>query len=187
VAILETWFNFLFTQDLNTWIDDAKAWISNPNTGYTDFLDQNVGLSYWALFMIRCNIPENTNCVGGIGLGPAILWVSLGLIGLAIVSAFVLPVIAQVLAVLPVAIISIIIIFTIGLHYSPRCAVLGISPTIFSFVLPECLVDQVIQILDDLITAPKVYKFEEQKIGEDKKFRKRGGIREFLDLDDEDF
>ncbi len=152
VAVLETWFNFLFTQDLNTWIDDAKAWISNPNTDYADFLAQNVGLSYWALFMIRCNIPENTNCVGGIGLGPAILWVGLGLIGLAIVSAFVLPVIAQVLAVLPVTIISIIIIFTIGLHYSPRCAVLGISPTIFSFVLPECLMDQIIQILDDLIT-----------------------------------
>lgn len=152
VAVLETWFNFLFTQDLNTWIDDANAWITNPNTEYTDFLQQNVGLRYWALFMIRCNIPENTNCVGGIGLGPAILWVSLGTLGLAVVGAFFLPVIAQVLAVIPVMIIWFILVGTIGLHYSPRCALLGISLTPFSFVLPECLMDEIIAILDKIIT-----------------------------------
>ena len=101
--------------------------------------------------MIRCNIPENTNCVGGVGLGPALLWVTLGLIGLAIVSAFVLPVIGQILAVIPVAIIALIMIGVVGFHYSPRCALLGISPTVFSFVLPECLFDEVIAVLDDII------------------------------------
>jgi hypothetical protein len=152
VSVLETWANYFFQEDLDTWVDIARKWIANPNTSEEDFINGDVGLRYWLYFMIRCDIPDNTSCSGGIGLGPAVLWVSLGILGLAILGAFVLPVIAQVLSILPLFILWFILVCTIGLHYSPRCALLGITISPLTFVLPECLADEIIAILDKYIT-----------------------------------
>lgn len=112
--ILHSWFNF----NSSSWIADARAWLQNPNTQESDY--PNVGLRYWILFMVRCEFQDNLNCSKGVGLTPALLWVSVGVLGALIVGYYILSPVSFIIQIITVPILWAVLVGTIGLHYSPR-------------------------------------------------------------------
>jgi hypothetical protein len=143
-------FDFMFNTDSNSWIADVRAWIQNPNTDESYW--PNVGLRYWLLFPIRCNFPENLDCSKGFGLETAMIWVTVGIIGVLLAGAFVFPPFSWPFMVVNAAIWWFFLVMALGLHYSPRCMFLAPSLTGIGVTLPFCLMDSIIALTDKYIT-----------------------------------
>jgi hypothetical protein len=147
---LEDLFSYMFNTQAETWVNTARAWIANPRSEESDWPD--VGGIYWVKFMFRCEFPENLDCSRGIGLEPALIWVTVGVVGALIVGTFVFPPIAMLLSVVPAFLLWAALVGVIGLHYSPRCAVLMPTITGISITVPTCILDELLALADKYIT-----------------------------------
>jgi hypothetical protein len=113
LVVIEDWFGYALGSQADTWFEDVKRWILNPNTSIEDFRRGDVGLAYYIRYPFVCQFPDNLNCSAGVGFEQALLWVTVGFIGLFVFAAFFFPPIA-----LPFQIIGIplayIFIFTVS-------------------------------------------------------------------------
>jgi hypothetical protein len=158
-------FGIDLVQTIDNFIIDLKNFFNNPNTKETDW--DNVGLKYWAYFMIRCEFPENLNCSVGIGLGQALIRVGIIYWIAFFVLAIFFPSILSALSFLFSLVIYFLIVAIVAWHYSPACLILfpasqiapGVTIPILPIplnifpTLPMCLWDDVIKILDDVFAA----------------------------------
>ncbi len=142
--LLHSWFDFNST----SWVADARYWIHNPNTEEADYPD--VGLKYWILFFFRCEFPDNLNCSKGVGLRPAMLWVTVGMIGAMILGYYALPFILFIIELFSFVLLWLLLVGAIGVHFSPRCAILFPTITGISFTIPMCIMDELMAFLDDI-------------------------------------
>ena len=148
--LIETIVDFMFSTSFDGWVDQARQWINNPNTDEADY--PNVGLRYWILFMIRCEFPDNLNCSKGVGLEPAIIWVTVGMIAAYIIGAFIFPPLLWPFSIIAAPWIWLLLVGIIGLHFSPRCLFLAPSITGLSVALPFCIADEVTAFVDKYVT-----------------------------------
>ena len=81
IDVVSDLFNLRYNREESQLVATVRAWITNPNTDIASARAGNVGLRYWLLSFVRCHFPDDLDCSGGIGLEPAILWVSLGFLG----------------------------------------------------------------------------------------------------------
>jgi hypothetical protein len=149
-SIVEDVTSFMFSTNVEGWLDDVRAWIANPNTEEVDY--PNVGLRYWGLFLIRCEWPDNINCSKGVGLEAALIWVTVGFIAAYLIGGFILPPILWPFSIIAAPILWAIAVGVIGIHYSPRCLFLVPSLTGGSIAFPTCALDEVIKLTDKYIT-----------------------------------
>lgn len=152
-------------QTIDNFFVDLKNFFNNPNTKESDYPD--VGLKYWAYFMIRCEFPENLNCAAGIGLGKALIQVGIIYWVTFFVLAIFFPSILSALSIIFNFIVYFLIVAIVAWHYSPACLILfpaselspGVTIPILPIplnifpALPMCLWDDVIQILDEVFAA----------------------------------
>lgn len=170
IGKLLVWFFGLFGIDAKQTIDnfllDFRDWVSNPSTSIQDY--PNVGARYWATFFFRCEWPENINCSIGIGLGEALWKVGVVFLIVILILVFTFP---QALSIISGIIIFLIYVITVAIvawHYSPAC--LSLFPAIIQDnqysvpvlpiplngifpLIPECLWDDVIHVLDSVFAA----------------------------------
>jgi len=180
------------TFSLIEWFLDFIDWLLGTNLGMEiqmivmnieEFIDNTnedwyagpVGLRYWLLFWTRCvfqpkpgQLPQNAalnlNCQVGIGLGPAIAWVTGILLAVYIVGSLFIPPILMVFNLIPITIVWLILVPAVGWHYSPRCWLMtpsllipgygsvGIDIPYWPFpiafpALPFCLMDEVVNLV----------------------------------------
>lgn len=150
--LIEDIVSYMFSTNVEGWIDEARMWIKNPNTDEADYINNDVGLRYWLQFVVTCKFPDFVDCSSGVGLEPAVIWVTVGMLGAAIIGALIFPPITFLFMLIPAPFIWLALVGIIGLHYSPRCALLFPTITGFSSVLPLCLADEVIALTDKYIT-----------------------------------
>lgn len=150
-GLVEDIASYMLNTNVESWVDVARDWIQNPNTSRADRPD--VGLRYWIVRLVSCEFPDDINCSAGIGLGSAILWVSVGFLGLFIIGAVLIPPLLWPFAIIPAPLVWLALVGLIGLDYSPRCMILTPSLTTVSFALPLCLFDEIIALADRFITT----------------------------------
>jgi len=161
-----------FAMEINMFIRNLEEFLENENE---DWYAGPVGLRYWLFFWTRCviqprpgqlpaNAGLNVNCKVGIGLGPAIAWVTLILLAVYILGSLFLPFILMIFNIIPLILVWLILVPAVGLHYSPRCWLMtpsllipgygsaGISVPYYPFpialpALPFCLMDEIINLV----------------------------------------
>lgn len=163
------WINSIFginlLQMLNEYFVDVQNWVSNTNIAWSDY--PNVGLRFWALFQIQCRNPYNLNCGIGLGLGEALWLVGVIFLGVGVVLTLLFPALRNWLAFAFTLVIYFIVVAEVAWGYSPACLmlfpsiqygddmslpILPIPLSIFP-ALPECLMDQVVQVLDSIFAS----------------------------------
>lgn len=147
--------------NLATFFYDLQAFVLNNSTDPADF--PNFGLKGWVNFIVECDFDTNLDCSLGIGLEAALGYVGLGFIIAFIAIPLIFPSILTILASTTLFIFFLILVGIIGFGWSPRCALLTpvfifgyrvafwIFPITIAF--PECLVDEVLNLLDKYITT----------------------------------
>ncbi len=134
----------------NTWFTRFQEWILNPATSIDDW--PNVGLAYWVRFPFRCNFPQSLNCSIGIGFEQALLWVTLGFLGVIAVGALILPAVTIPFQMVGYPIAYFFIFMAVAFHTPPACMILFPSfPLPFGFTIPECAADQLMAFADKWI------------------------------------
>ena len=151
VNVVSSFLNGFFNVSTDSWIATAKAWLNNANTTEASF--PYVGARYWIVFQVRCEFPENIDCVGGVGLEPAVIWVTVGIAAYLLVGGLWAPWILFITQIVSVPLLWLWLVGMIGLHYSPRCALLFPTLTGIGFAPPTCIVDSIINITDKYIVA----------------------------------
>jgi hypothetical protein len=145
VMWFEDIFQFAFASQADSWFDDLRAWILNPNKDISQYPD--VGLAYWVRFPFICHFPENVNCSIGMGMERALLWSAI-VFGIVIVlSAAVLSLIDLPFRLLGYGIAFLIIFPAMAWHYSPMC---GFPPPFVA--VPMCIMDEIYAFLNKWIT-----------------------------------
>jgi hypothetical protein len=151
IVVIEDWTGWAFGAQADTWFDDVKNWLLNPNTNVQQYPD--VGLAYALKFEFVCNFPENLNCSIGIGLEQALLWVTVGFVGLFVVSAYILPVVMFPFYIVGLGVSYWIVFLAVAWHLPLSCVILFPSfPLPFGIALPSCAMDQIVAFLDKWIT-----------------------------------
>ena len=162
VCVVSDLFGDDLSQRLDAIFDDIMDFVENDTLDVADY--PNVGLAYWVSFFVRCEWPEYLNCSLGTDLEDGfvtgtIIW--LVLLGVSLV----LPGPGGALLAFGSFFIWIIIVPIIAFHYSPQCWLLtpsfpfgfGWNVPIWPFpiafpTLPECLLDQIVALIDKYIT-----------------------------------
>ncbi len=151
IQVIEDWTGYALGSQADTWYTAIKAWILNPNTDIADYPD--VGLAYAIRFEFVCHFPESLNCSIGAGFETALLWVSIGFLGLVIVAGYFLPPIMIPFTFLGLGLSYMIVLGGVAWHYPAACAVMVPSfPLPFGVALPACAMDQIQAFLDKWIT-----------------------------------
>ena len=168
VGIIISWIDSIFginlVQILNNFITSFNNWVNNDN------LDPSSGTKgglYWLTFFVRCEFPDNLNCSQGIGLGPAL--VQVGLVFLIIIAVLIVffPSLLSLLSSFVLFLAFILSIGVVAWHYSPACFFLfpsiQVQPDVSIPViplplpvlplLPECIWDQIVDLLDQIFAA----------------------------------
>lgn len=168
---LEDLLGLSVSPDIAQFFQDFIDWVTNPNLNPEDCGKPGllgVGLQYWLLFWIRCEWPEYVNCSNACALG-----LKEALRRVLIISAIVFGGLTIFIPSLLLPIIStgglffyLIVVPAAAWHYSPQCWFIfpsipipgiGISVPVLPFpiglpVLPECLLDDIKALLDDLLS-----------------------------------
>lgn len=161
-SVVQDFINTTFGISANTFLDDVRYWLLNPNTSEEDYPD--VGLRYWTLFWFRCRWPDNLNCSKGIGIMNAFWWVTLGVVIAVFLGSYIVPPFLWIFALYGTFALWLMLIGAVGINYSPAC--LRIYPNFndfdgmpianwgmgFNIALPMCLADAVLNITDLYIT-----------------------------------
>ena len=111
-------FNDNFSQRLDMFFADLKAWFENDNISPSDYPD--VGFLYWATFWFRCEWPESLNCSIGIGLRDAIGKVFVVSFFVFFVGALIFPTFLLPLTGVGAFLFYVIVLPTVAWHYSPQ-------------------------------------------------------------------
>lgn len=163
VNTLDTLFGWNIAQDLSNFFYSFQSFVLNNSTSPEDAAAGNVGLKYWTQFLLDCDWDLNLRCTIGIGLEKALGYTTLGFLIAFIVVPFIFPSIISALAAFGIFILYLIIVGILAYHWSPRCALL--TPVFFfgyripfwlfpvTVAFPECLVDDVLALLDKYITT----------------------------------
>lgn len=160
--VISDLFGIDLIQTIDNFFVDFSNWVNNPNIRESDY--PNVGLKYWAYFMVRCEFPENLNCAVGIGLGEALVKVGIIYWITFFVLAIFFPSILSALSFIFSTVIYLLIVAIVAWHYSPACIALFPSSTVGPGIsipvlpiplnilptLPMCLWDDMISILDQV-------------------------------------
>lgn len=161
-AVIQDFITSTFGIPANTFLDDVRYWLLNPNTDEADYPD--VGLRYWTLFWFRCRWPDNLNCSKGIGIMNAFWWVTLGVVIAVFLGSYIVPPFLWIFALYGTFALWLMLIGAVGINYSPAC--LRLYPNFndfdgmpianwgmgFNVALPMCLADAVMNITDTYIT-----------------------------------
>lgn len=145
VMWVEDVFQFAFASRADSWFDDLRAWVLNPNTDIAVFPD--VGLKYWIRFPFVCHFPQNVNCSIGMGMERALLWTVVVFAAVVVLSAMVISLVDLPFRLLGYGIAFLIIFPAMAWHFSPMCA----FPPPF-VALPMCIMDEVWAFLNKWIT-----------------------------------
>lgn len=145
VMWVESVLSFAFSAQSDSWFDDFRAWVLNPNTDISAYPD--VGLKYWLRFPFVCHFPENLNCSIGMGMERALLWTAIVFAGVALVSAYIFSLIDLPFRFLGYGLAVLIIFPAMAWHYSPMC---WFPPPLSA--LPMCLGDEIWGFLNKWIT-----------------------------------
>jgi hypothetical protein len=162
LSVIKDFINAHFGIQANTFLDDIRYWLLNPNVSEADY--PNVGLRYWVMFWVRCRWPDNLNCSKGVGLLNAFWWVTLGVVIAVFIGSYIVPPFLWIFALFGTFFLWIMLIGAVGIHYSPAC--LRIYPNFndfdgmpisnlglgFNVALPMCLADIVLNFTDTYIT-----------------------------------
>lgn len=140
-SVFEDITHWALSANADSWLQAATHWLENQNTDISLFPD--VGLLFYVKLLFTCPAFQALDCRYGVGLETALFWVTIGFIGLVVVSQFIgvvsLPV--QIIG-FPVA--YVITLFFVAYLYSPMCFARG--------ALPLCLADDLMKIADKYIT-----------------------------------
>ncbi len=146
-----------FKTHSNVWLEKLRAFVTNKNTEESDW--PNVGLRYMFIFEARCLFPDNLDCSKGIGLGPALLWVTAGMILALVFGYYAFPPIMWLIQVVSAPLLWLLLVLGLGLHYPARCAMLTPSLTGIGVALPMCLMDEIVGLMDAFITNCPAHQF----------------------------
>lgn len=151
VGVVEDFTGFAFGAQTDTWFEEIRKWVLNPNTDVQQVPD--VGLKYALLFEFRCHFPESINCSIGLGFEAGLWWTIVIFIGIVIVGAFILPPVTLPFQVIGYGICFLLVWGALSWHFPAACLFLFPSfPLPFGVALPTCLMDQLMAFLDKWIT-----------------------------------
>jgi hypothetical protein len=165
IDLIEDILDTNWLQEGSNAISDIKDWFLNSNLDPAQWPD--VGFAYWSTrFLLRCDFPENVNCSIGIGLEAAIKRVTVVFLLVMIFASIFFPPILAILTFISGVVLWFFIVMAVAFHWSPACLILwptwSISPEVSSpmipvpmgpSLLPECLMDEAVALLDKYITT----------------------------------
>lgn len=151
LRIVEDFFMYNFGARADDWFSSIQAWLTNPNTDISQYDD--VGLFYWLRFPFVCNFPENLNCSIGLGLETALLWTLVGFVGVAVVGAYVFPLITLPFQLIGYGFAFFFVFMALAFHTPPACMIMFPSfPLGVGVSLPQCAMDALVAFADKWIT-----------------------------------
>ena len=166
INIIQDVFNVDLRQSRDSFFADVSAWLRNTNLDPADYPD--VGFLYWGTFHLRCEWPENLNCSIGTGLRQALKTVTIYYVVIIVSLTVLLPGFVNIFSFAFSLTGYVLAVSTMAWHYSFGCTIMfpstAISPyqvtvPILPFpvsilpALPECLWDEIIDILRDVFAT----------------------------------
>ena len=143
-VLVEDITSYMLGVQSDSWFNDFKIWLLNPNTDIEDAPD-NVGLSYWLRFEFTCHFPQSLNCSIGVGLELGLLYTLIAFVAIAVLGAYVLPPITIPFQMLTYPLAIAAIFGAIAYHWSLWCLI--------NLSLPMCLADDLMAFLDKIFLS----------------------------------
>ena len=151
LRLAENLLEFSLGAESDMWFEEIQKFLTNPNTDISLYPD--VGLLYWLRFSFVCNFPENLNCSIGEGVETALLWTTVGFIGVAVVGTYILPLIMIPFYLIGFGFAFLLVFAAVAFHYPSSCMFMFPSfPIPVGAAVPQCIADALIEFADKWIT-----------------------------------
>ena len=148
---VENVFEYALGASSDMWFEEIQHFLTNMNTDISLYPD--VGLLYWLRFSFVCNFPENLNCSIGEGVETALLWTTVGFIGVAVVGAYIFPLIMVPFYLIGFGLAFFLVFMAVAFHAPAACLAMFPSfPIPVGVALPACAADALIEFADKWIT-----------------------------------